>query len=133
MSMRREKHAAERKEKNMLNIIKSGKPDGTELTKQDLYYLTKAPNAQKMSFADGSKLDIYAWCIYTDKTEDGDEREIFALRTPDGEVFVTNSPTFIKSIYDILDVFDASEFKAILVCSAQSKAGRTFYTAVYAG
>ena len=133
MSMRREKHAAERKEKNMLNIIKSGKPDGTELTKQDLYYLTKAPNAQKMSFADGSKLDIYAWCIYTDKTEDGDEREIFALRTPDGEVFATNSPTFIRSIYDILDVFDASEFKAILVCSAQSKAGRTFYTAVYAG
>ena len=133
MYMRREKLAAERKEKKMLNIIKSGKPDGTELTKQDLYYLTKAPNAQKMSFADGSKLDIYAWCIYTDKTEDGDEREIFALRTPDGEVFVTNSPTFIKSIYDILDVFDASEFKAILVCSAQSKAGRTFYTAVYAG
>lgn len=117
----------------MLNIIKSGKPDGTELTKQDLYYLTKAPNAQKMSFADGSKLELYAWCIYTDKTEDGDEREIFALRTPDGEVFATNSPTFIRSMYDILDVFDSTEINAILVCSAQSKAGRTFYTAVYAG
>ena len=117
----------------MLNIIKSGKPDGTELTKQDLYYLTKAPNAQKMSFADGSKLELYAWCIYTDKTEDGDEREIFALRTPDGEVFATNSPTFIRSIYDILDVFDQTEINAILVCSGQSKQGRTFYTAVYAG
>ena len=117
----------------MLNIIKTGKPDGTELTKQDLYYLTKAPNAQKMSFADGSKLEIYAWCIYVDKTEDGDEREIFALRTPDGEVFATNSPTFIRSMYDILDVFDPIEIHAILVCSAQSKAGRTFYTAVYAG
>ena len=117
----------------MLNIIKAGKPDGTEMTKQDLYYLTKAPNAQKMSSADGSKLEIYAWCIYADKTEDGDEREIFALRTPDGEVFATNSPTFIRSMNDILDVFDPTEIHAILVCSAPSKAGRTFYTAVYAG
>lgn len=117
----------------MLNILKAGKPDGTELTKQDLYYLTKAPNAQKMSFADGSKLDLYAWCIYTDATADGEEREIFALRTPDGEVFATNSPTFIRSMYDILDVFDVTEINAILVCSNQSKAGRTFYTAVYAG
>ena len=133
MITQREKPDAERKEKNMLNIIKSGKPDGSELTKQDLYYLTKAPNAQKMSFADGSKLELYAWVIYTDQTADGEEREIFALRTPDGEVFATNSPTFIRSMYDILDVFDATELHAIVVCSAQSKAGRTFYTAVYAG
>lgn len=110
-----------------MEILHSNK----ELTKNEIYFLTKAQDVQKMKEAAGQTFELSAWCIYTDKNSDGEDVELFAMRTEDGDTFATNSPTFIKAFYDILDVFAPEEVKAIKVLEGTSKNNRTFITCAY--
>lgn len=102
-----------------------------ELTKEELYFLTKAQDVQKMTEAVDSTLDVTAWCIYLDKNTDGEEVELFSMRTEDGETFATNSATFIKAFREILDIFEPEEVKRIKVMNGISKNNRTFVTCAY--
>lgn len=102
-----------------------------ELTKEEMYFLTKAQDVQKMTEAVDSTLDITAWCIYLDHNQDGEEVELFSMRTEDGETFATNSTTFIKAFREILDIFEPQEVKRIKVMNGVSKNNRTFVTCAY--
>ena len=75
-----------------------------ELTKEEKYFLTKAQDVQKMTEAVDQILDLTAWAIYTDVNADGEEVELFSMRTVDGETYATNSATFIRAFRDILDI-----------------------------
>lgn len=103
-----------------------------ELTKEETYYLTKSQDAQKMTEAIDSTVDIIAWVLYTDKNSDGTEGELFSMLTDDGVTYATNSPTFIRAIRDMLDIFDPQEIKRLKVFSGTSKNNRTFVTCSYA-
>ena len=103
-----------------------------ELTKEETYFLTKAQDVLKMTETVDSTLDLEAWCIYKDHNADGEEVELFALRTVEGETYATNSQTFISAFRDILDVFDPAEVTRLKIMSGKSKAGRTFVTCAYA-
>lgn len=102
-----------------------------ELTKEELYFLTKAQDVQKMTEAVDQVLDLTAWAIYTDKNADGKEVELFSMRTEEGETYATNSSTFIGAFREILDIFEPSEVKRIKVMSGTSKNNRTFVTCAY--
>lgn len=102
-----------------------------ELTKEELYFLTKAQDVQKMTEAVDQILDLTAWAIYTDKNADGKEVELFSMRTEEGETYATNSSTFIGAFREILDIFEPSEVKRIKVMSGTSKNNRTFVTCAY--
>ena len=102
-----------------------------DLSKEELYFLTKAQDVQKMVDAVGSTFDVSAWCIYTDKNSDGEEVELFAMRTVDGETFATNSPTFIRAFREILDIFEPDEVTRIKVMDGVSKNNRSFVTCAY--
>ena len=54
--------------------------------------------------------------------------------TKEGEVFATNSPTFIKDFRKLVDLFNSSNERVekIEIISGLSKAGRTFITCKYA-
>lgn len=101
------------------------------LSKEELYFLTKAQDVQKMTEAIGSTFDLVAWCIYTDKNSDGEEVELFSMRTVDGETFATNSPTFIRAFREILDIFEPDEVSRIKVMDGVSKNNRSFVTCAY--
>ena len=73
-----------------------------ELTKEEKYFLTKAQDVQKMTEAVDQILDLSAWAIYKDKNADGEEVELFAMLTEDGDKFATNSATFISAFREIL-------------------------------
>lgn len=103
-----------------------------ELTKQEIYFLTKAQDVLKMSDAAGSIFELTAWVIYTDKNSDGEEVELFSMRTVDDETYATNSATFISAFRDILDVFEPEEIKKLKVMNGTSKNGRQFVTCAYA-
>ena len=103
-----------------------------ELTKEETYFLTKAQDVLKMTDAVDSTVDIKAWCIYTDTDKDGNEVELFAMRTEEDESYATNSPTFISAFRDILDVFEPEEIKRLKIMSGTSKNGRTYITCSYA-
>lgn len=104
-----------------------------ELTKKEKYELTSSPAIQKMTSAKGSVLEIDAFAIYTDANKDGVEQDIISIKTTDGEVFATNSATFIREFRKMLDMFDPDPVTAVMVGTGVSKAGREFITAVYAG
>lgn len=111
-----------------MEIIQSAR----ELTKQEKYFLTKAQNIQKMSAVKGQRVDMDLWVMYSDVNQEGEEQEVFALRTPEGEVYATNSPSFIRTFRDILDCFEVEDIKALQILPGTSKAGREFLTCVYA-
>ena len=103
-----------------------------KLSKKEIYELTMSPKAQKVSDAEGSVLEVKAFCVYEDVTEDGEVRTILSILTPDGEIFGTNSATFQKDFAAMCDLFQ-NEVSSIEVISGTSKAGRKFYTCAYAG
>lgn len=102
-----------------------------ELTKEEIYFLTKAQDVQKMSEAVDQILDLTAWCIYLDTNADDQEVELFSMRTEDGDTFATNSATFIRAFREILDIFEPSEVKRLKVMNGVSKNNRTFITCAY--
>lgn len=103
-----------------------------ELTKQEIYFLTKAQDVMKMKDAVDSVVELSAWVIYTDVNADGEEVELFSMRTVDGETYATNSSTFIKAFRDILDVFTPEEVTKLKIMSGTSKNNRQFVTCAYA-
>lgn len=110
-----------------MEFIKTNK----ELTKEEKYFLTKAQDVQKMTEAVDQTLDLVAWAIYTDTDKDGNEVELFAMLTEDGDKFATNSSTFISAFREILDIFEPQEVKRLKVMTGTSKNNRTFVTCAY--
>lgn len=103
------------------------------LTAAEQYYLTAAPNIQKMRTVKGQTLDVDKWCIYTDVNENtGEEFVLVSIMTPEREVFATNSKTFVQTFRQIVEIFGTDGFNRITVGSGMSKAGREFVTAIYA-
>lgn len=104
-----------------------------ELSAQDKYFLTSAPNIKKMRSVSGQIIDVDKWCMFMDTNKDGEENEILSVMTPEKEVYATNSRTFIESFYKVVECFGTAGFSKIEICTGTSKAGREFITAVYAG
>ena len=106
--------------------------DGLNKTQQ--YFLTLAPNVQKMSDKAGEVIKIDAWCVYEDHstTKNGEEKvsAVLSIKTPDNNVYGTNSMTFIKSFTDMIDFFEGN-VNYILVDSGTSKNGREFIQCVF--
>lgn len=112
----------------MANIIKSY-PE--ELTKTQKYFLTMNPITVKMAECEGQVLDIEAWAIYTDEDfQTGEEKEVLAILTKEGETVATISSTFKREFLSIVDIF-GDELEKIKVLSGKSKNGRTYVTCVY--
>lgn len=103
------------------------------LTAAEKYYLTVAPNIQKMTTVKGQTLEVDTWCIYSDVNDkSGEEMELVSIMTPEGEVYATNSKTFVQSFRQIVEIFGTEGFNRIKVGIGMSKAGREFLTAIYA-
>ena len=104
------------------------------VTKAQRYNLTMSPKMRNMKECKGSILEVTAWCIYEDldaKTQE--PRPILSIMTPEGEVYGTNSATFMDDFNKMVDLFGADGVEAVEVISGTSKAGREFITCAYAG
>lgn len=113
-----------------MNIIKSTE----NLTPVDLYKLTMNPNAVKMKNVVGQRLEVACYALYEDvDKKTGELQQILAIQTPEGEVFATNSPTFIEEFTKMVDFFAGFGMivDAIKVVSGVSKGGREFISVVY--
>ena len=111
----------------MAEIIKSSK----ELTKEQIYFLTKSKTAVKMAECDGQVVDMEAWALYSDADyKTGEMKEILAILTTEGETLVTVSDTFKRDFLDIVDIF-GDEFRRVKVVTGKSNNNRTFVTCEY--
>lgn len=117
-----------------MEIIRSSK----ELTTEEKYFLTMSPEIEKMSDIKGQTIGIESWVIYEDQKsmdpDSGKIERILSIKTPLGEVFATNSATFIREFERIIDLFsaDGTPVNYVKIGGGTSKSGREFITAVYA-
>lgn len=105
-----------------------------DLSTKEKYFLTMSPTAQSMKNAVSQRLEIKAWCLYTDTNSKGEKQEILSILTPENEVFSTISATFKEDFFRMVELFASNNetVNAIVVASGKSKAGREFITCVYA-
>lgn len=107
------------------------------LSDDQLYFLTLAPSVKNMKDKAGEVIALDAWCVYDDTqtTKNGDEKTqtILSIKTPDNNVYATNSMTFIKSFTEMIDFFSnrGTTVKHILVDCGVSKNNREFIQCVY--
>lgn len=112
-----------------MKIINASK----ELSAAERYHLTMSPAIQKMKDVKGANVSISAWCIYEDNDKDGKTQTILSILTKDGEIFATNSPTFISDFFKMWGLFSecGETVNSINVISGFSKANREYITCVY--
>lgn len=101
-----------------------------DLTVMDIYKMFKSNEIQKVSDNDGKVLPVKAYMIYTDNDSKGEEKTICSIMTQDGEVYATNSDSFMRD-FDVMLFLTESmghSIESIKIVSGKSKAGRTYYT-----
>lgn len=98
------------------------------------YDLTCKPTNQRLSTCEGQVLEVAAWCHFTDVNQKtGELQELLSIQTPEGEVYTSNSATVLGEFLLMVDMFGPDGVDAVEVQSGTSKAGRKFFTLVYAG
>lgn len=113
-----------------MRIVKSS----PELSPVDIYKLTMNPNATKMKEVAGQRLEVAAYAVYEDvDKKTGELQNILAIKTPEGEVFATNSHTFIEEFAKMVDFFGGYDMRvdAVEVITGTSKAGRDYISCTY--
>lgn len=101
---------------------------------KDLYDLMKSPAIRKMSSIVGETRNIACAVIYEDVKNEGDIQKILSFRCKDsGEVFATNSPTFIRDFEDARDMMAEfnEEIHTVRIEGGTSRSGRNFISCVY--
>lgn len=107
----------------------------TNLTKEQKYLLTKNPEVIKMSNCDGQVLEIEAWAVYKDEDfKTGEEKEVLAILTKDGDTVSTISSTFKREFMDLVDIYldEGEDLKKVKVFTGTSKNGRKFVSCTLA-
>lgn len=113
-----------------MEIIKKSKED---FTVKELYDLTRSPEIQKMSTIPEVIIALAAYVVYKDTNNKGQEQTIVCVKTEDGTLFATNSPTFASEFLAIIEMCETAKepLKEIKVIEGKSKAGRNYITCAY--
>lgn len=110
-----------------MNIIKASEG----LQNIDIYKLTRSPSTVKLSEMKDKTINVKDYVFYEDSRMKSDgsvvTSRILSIRTADGTIYATNSPTFIDEYLYILDLF--GEPGEIKVVGGTSRGGRAFITA----
>lgn len=97
------------------------------LTAKEKYALSYNQGINKMSDHVGERITIDKFMMYEDEDEDG-IRTILSILAENGQVYATNSPTFIRDFTRIVEMFtaDDEELPEILIYGGTSKNDREF-------
>ena len=112
---------------NILN--KSG-----ELSMAQLYKLSKSSEIAKLSTVKGEEIDIAAFLVYEDESADGKVTTVASFETEQGELYASNSVTFVRDFRDILAMCveaGAPMPTRIKVLPKVGKSGREYLQCVY--
>ena len=111
-----------------MKIIKQSR----EITKKELYDITKSKKIGKIKDLDGQQVDLDFFVLYETPDTDGEIRTVTAIRTIEGEVYASNSKTVAESFLDMLDIFEPEEIHTIEIVPQLNKSGsRTYYFVTY--
>lgn len=102
------------------------------LTKKDLYRLTRGQSAMAKDLDPRQELTPICWAIYEEekpepKTGELKTHEILAIQTEEMGVVSTVSDTFKRDFFELWDMMDGEHF-SIHTVPGTTKAGREFVT-----
>lgn len=104
-------------------IRKSG-----ELTKKDIYNLSRSPEIEKMRDHVDEIIAVGKYLIYTDENGNGDSVTVLSVEDKEtGRVIASNSLTARQEFEYIADLMEGEDF-TIKVCSGTSQNGRSYIT-----
>ena len=118
------KMTGQKRRKNM-NIIDTNIANIND-DKKAVYKLTRAKGVNVKDLANGDKLKVDAWALYSDVSAKGNEQTVLAIVSGECK-YHTISPTFQRDFADIVSLMDGEDF-TIIITKATSKAGREFVT-----
>lgn len=101
---------------------------------KEKYLMSMNPEIQRMRDAEGMKVPVVNWMLYSDTDKEGNEQILLSILSEENVAYATNSKTFIEAFSELCDMFtdNGEEITAIKVIGGQSKAGRHFITCAYA-
>ena len=106
--------------------IKNNSQDFSNL---EVYNMTKSHKLNTLkNLEDGAKLEVAGFMEWEDTNEEtGETTELLSLLTTEGDAYVTQSGTFKRDFFDIVEIFD-NEFPITIEHGVgKSKAGREYH------
>lgn len=94
------------------------------------YDLLRSPKIQKMAEVKGQRLDVVAYIIREETQDSGEITTICSVKTADGDLYATNSKTFIREFEAVIECVGEEPF-AVDVLDGVSRAGRHFVTCAW--
>lgn len=110
-----------------------------ELTAADVYNLCMSPAAERMKEHVDEVIELSKYALYRDDNREAAEvgaddeatsTEVLSIMSAYGEIFATNSLTFIRDFFRMIDLFTSmgEQVQAIRIIKGTSKKGREFIT-----
>ena len=97
------------------------------MSKKEIYDMTRSPAIKKMSDAVGEELTVSALYIRDEVNADGEVKEVCSMMNENGEVYATNSRTFITSMNSIINIGFP---RRVEIVSGTSRNGRKYIDVV---
>ena len=107
-----------------------------EFSNLEVYNMTKSHKLNTLkNLENGAKLEVAGFMEWEDVNEEtGESTELMSLLTTDGDAYVTQSDTFKRDFFDIVEIFEHNFPITIEHGVGKSKAGREYhYCAVQKG
>ena len=100
-----------------------------EFSNLEVYNMTKSHKLNTLkNLEDGAKLEVAGFMEWEDTNEEtGETTELMSLLTTDGEAYVTQSDTFKRDFFDIVEIFEHNFPITIEHGVGESKAGREYH------
>ena len=111
--------------KNMVKITNKSQ----EFSNLEVYNMTKSHKLNTLkNLENGAKLEVAGFMEWEDTNEEtGETAELMSLLTTDGAAYVTQSDTFKRDFFDIVEIFDHKFPITIEHGVGKSKAGREYH------
>ena len=100
-----------------------------EFSNLEVYNMTKSHKLNTLkNLENGAKLEVAGFMEWEDINEEtGETTELMSLLTTDGETYVTQSDTFKRDFFDIVEIFEHKFPIMIEHGIGESKAGREYH------
>ena len=111
--------------KNMVKITNKSQ----EFSNLEVYNMTKSHKLNTLkNLENGAKLEVAGFMEWEDTNEEtGEATELMSLITTDGETYVTQSDTFKRDFFDIVEIFEHKFPITIEHGVGESKSGREYH------
>lgn len=100
-----------------------------EFTAVEIYNMTKSHKLNTLKeLENGAKLEVVGMMEWEDVNgETGESTELLSLITSDGTAYVTQSDTFKRDLFDIVEIFENKFPITVEHGIGKSKAGREYH------